>query len=381
MRFGAFVTPNHRPGDDPTLALERDLKLVEQLDDLGYDEAWFGEHHGSGWQYIASPETFIAAASQRTTRIQLATGVAGLPFQHPLMLADRIVLLDHLSRGRVILGTGPGGPQVDAPMLGLDPACLKNRHTEALEAIIALLTTDEPVDCKTDWFTINHGRLQLRPYRSRTIEVVVSALSSAAGPTLVGRLGLGMLSLGILANGGAKRFGEAWQIAEQSAAEHGKTVNRKGLRLAGPRMHLAPTDAEARREVEFGLRQAVEFMYAAGARHVSPDDDLNTTIDRLNASGSVIIGTPERAQAYLEELTQAVGEIGCYLIPTQDWADSAATLRSHELFARFVIPHGSKQSASLHRATDEFTEIVSRKPGPALTLHAAKVRVEEVATG
>ncbi|MGB1876251.1 MAG: LLM class flavin-dependent oxidoreductase, partial [Rhodospirillaceae bacterium] len=85
MRFGAFVTPNHRPDDDPTLALERDLQLVEHLEALGYAEAWFGEHHGSGWQYIASPETFIAAASQRTTRIHLGTGVAGLPFHHPIM--------------------------------------------------------------------------------------------------------------------------------------------------------------------------------------------------------------------------------------------------------------------------------------------------------
>jgi limonene 1,2-monooxygenase len=381
MRFGAFVTPNHRPDDDPTLALERDLQLVEHLDDLGFDEAWFGEHHGSGWQYIASPETFIAAASQRTTRIRLATGVAGLPFQHPLVLADRIVLLDHLSRGRVILGTGPGGPQVDAPMMGFDPECLKPRHAEALEAIVSLLTCDEPIVRRTDWFTINNGRLQLRPYRDRTIEVVVSALSSSAGPMLAGRFGLGVLSLGILANGGAKRLTEAWRTAEQSAAEHGKTVHRQGLRLAGPRMHLAPTDAEARRDVAFGLRQAVGFMHAAGARHVSPEDDIDTMVDRLNASGSVIIGTPERAQAYLEELGQAVGEIGCYLIPSQEWADRAATLRSYELFARYVAPHGSKQIASLHRATDEFTAVVSRKPGPAVTLTSGPARVDQVATG
>lgn len=382
MRFGAFVTPNHRPGDDPTLSLERDLQLVEQLDALGFDEAWFGEHHGSGWQYIASPETFIAAASQRTSRIRLATGVAGLPFQHPLMLADRIVLLDHLSRGRVILGTGPGGPQIDAPMMGLDPECLKPRHSEALEAIVALLTSEEPIDRKTDWFTINQGRLQLRPYRGQPIEVVVSALSSSAGPKLVGRFGLGMLSLGLLANGGAKRLADALQIVDQTAAEHGKTFSREGLRLAGPRMHLAPTDAEARRDVAFGLRQAVAFMHASGARHVSPDDDIDTIVDKLNASGSVIIGTPERAQAYLQDLRNAVGEIGCYLIPTQDWADRAAASRSFELFARYVAPHGSAQTASLQRASNEFTATISRNPGPAVAIQSGgRVRVEEVATG
>jgi limonene 1,2-monooxygenase len=382
MRFGAFVTPNHRPDDDPTLALERDLKLVEHLDALGYAEAWFGEHHGSGWQYIASPETFIAAASQRTTHIRLGTGVAGLPFHHPLMLADRVLLLNHLSRGRVMLGTGPGGPQIDAPMMGLDTECLKPRHAEALEAIIALLTSDEPIDRKTDWFIINQGRLQLRPYRDQPIEVVVSALSSSVGPDLAGRFGTGILTLGLLAHGGAERLQNVWQTAERSAAEHGKTMDREGLRLAGPRMHLAPTDAEARRDVAFGLPQAVAHMYASGARHVSPNDDLDTTIDKLNASGSVIIGTPERAQAYLEELRQAVGEIGCYVIPTQDWADSAATRRSYELFARFVMSHGSSQTASLQRAAEEFNAVVSAKPGPAVTLTAGKTRVDDVvATG
>jgi limonene 1,2-monooxygenase len=151
-------------------------------------------------------------------------------------------------------------------------------------------------------------------------------------------------------------------------------------------MHLAATDAEARRDVEFGLRQYVGFMHATGARHVSPDDDIDTMIDRLNESGSVIIGTPDRAQAYLQNLRDAVGEIGCYLVPTQEWADSAATLRSFELFARYVAPHRSAQTTSLHRAADEFAAVVSQAPGPALTTSAGKlgqrrVRVAEVATG
>ncbi len=180
MRFGATVTPDHRPDDDPTLPLERDLQVVEQLDELGFDEAWFGEHHGSGWQYISCPETFMAAASQRTTRIRLATGVAGLPFQHPLMLADRIVLLDHLSRGRVVLGTGPGGPQVDAPMMGFDLESLKVRHADALEAIVSLLTCDEPIDRSTDWFSINRGRLQLRHYRDFGLQGTSSDLATGA---------------------------------------------------------------------------------------------------------------------------------------------------------------------------------------------------------
>ena len=88
LRFGIFLAPFHPPQRNPTLALERDLELIERLDELGYDEAWIGEHHSAGFEIIASPEVFIAAAAQRTKHIRLGTGVSSLPYHHPLMLAD-----------------------------------------------------------------------------------------------------------------------------------------------------------------------------------------------------------------------------------------------------------------------------------------------------
>ena len=108
MRFGIFIAPFHPLGENPHLALRRDLELVEWLDQLGYDEAWIGEHHSAGYEIIASPELFIAAAAERTRHIRLGTGVSSLPYHHPLMLADRIIQLDHMTRGRVMFGVGPG---------------------------------------------------------------------------------------------------------------------------------------------------------------------------------------------------------------------------------------------------------------------------------
>src|SRR4029079_9824104 len=108
LQFGIFNAPFHRPRENPTLALERDLQLCEHLDALDYDEAWFGEHHSAGWEIIASPEVMIAAASQRTRKINLGTGVSSLPYHHPFILADRMNQLDHLTRGRAMLGVGPG---------------------------------------------------------------------------------------------------------------------------------------------------------------------------------------------------------------------------------------------------------------------------------
>ena len=163
LRFGIFLAPFHPVGQNPTLALERDLELIEYLDRLGFDEAWIGEHHSAGYEIIASPEVFIASAAARTRTIRLGTGVSSLPYHHPFMLADRLSLLDHLTRGRLMIGVGPGALPSDAFMMGIDPARQRDMMEEALEAILALFRDNEPVDRETDWFTLRQARLQLRP--------------------------------------------------------------------------------------------------------------------------------------------------------------------------------------------------------------------------
>src|SRR5215211_6746125 len=162
MRFGIFLAPCHPVGQDPTVSLERDLELIEWLDRLGYHEAWFGEHHSAGFEIIASPEVFIATAAERTKHIKLGTGVISLPYHNPLMVANRMVLLDHLTRGRVMLGVGPGALVTDALMLGIEPNLQRPRMEESMRAIVHLLTRDEPLTMETDWFTLRNARLHLR---------------------------------------------------------------------------------------------------------------------------------------------------------------------------------------------------------------------------
>src|SRR5271169_3868142 len=82
LKFGAFLAPHHPIGEHPTLQFRRDLDFVQQLDELGYDEFWCGEHHSSGWEMIGSPEMFLAAAGERSKRIKLGTGVVSLPYHH-----------------------------------------------------------------------------------------------------------------------------------------------------------------------------------------------------------------------------------------------------------------------------------------------------------
>ena len=134
--------------------------------------------------------------SRVTSIPETGTGVSSLPYHHPFMLADRMVLLDHLTRGRAMFGVGPGALPSDAFMLGIDPLRQREMMDEALEAILALLTSDEPVTRETGWFTMRDARLQLRPFSRPHMEVAVAAQVSPAGPRAAGKYGVSLLSLG-----------------------------------------------------------------------------------------------------------------------------------------------------------------------------------------
>ena len=340
MRFGIFLAPFHKPDENPTLALERDLELVTWLDTLGYDEAWIGEHHSGGTEIIASPEVFIAAAAERTRMIRLGTGVSSLPYHHPLMLTDRMVLLDHLTRGRAMLGVGPGALVSDAQMLGIDPATQRERMAEALEAIMALLTSDEPVTRETDWFTLRDAQLQLRPYTQPHFEVAVAAMVSPSGPRLAARFGASLLSVSATTVEGFSALGSHWDVMEERAAALGTSVDRSRWRLVGP-MHIADTLEQARRNVEFGLLHWMRyFMRVAALPLQIPElgDDLDQIVELMNASGLAVIGTPDMAIEAIRRLEKQSGGFGTYLFMANEWADREATLKSYELFARHVAP-------------------------------------------
>lgn len=351
LRFGIFLAPFQPAGQNPTLALERDLELIVRLDQLGYDEAWVGEHHSGGFEIIASPEVFISAAAQRTSHIRLGTGVSSLPYHHPLILADRMVLLDHLTRGRVLFGVGPGALPSDAFMMGIHPSRQRGMMEEALEAILALLLSDEPVTMQTDWFTLKDARLQLRPYTHPCFEIGVAAQVSPAGPRAAGRFGLSLLSLGATTTGGFDVLGSHWTTVEQRASEFATTVDRRRWRLVGP-MHIRETEAQARADVEFGLHDWISYFQEVAALPIAPDTTAGSLIDAMNATGLAVIGTPEMAVAQIDRLIEQSGGFGTYLFMAHEWADRQATLASYELFAREVMPVFQRSAERAVRSRD-----------------------------
>ena len=389
LRFGIFLAPFHPVGQNPTLALERDLELVVRLDELGFDEAWFGEHHSAGYEIIASPEVFIGVLSQRTKNIRLGTGVSSLPYHHPFILADRMVLLDHLTRGRVMFGVGPGALPSDAFMLGIDPMNQRDMMEESLEAILALLDGSEPVTREASWFTLRNARLQLRPYTHPRFEVAVAAQISPAGPRAAGRFGLSLLSIGATSAGGFDVLGSHWQVMEERATEFGTDVDRRKWRLVGP-MHIAETEEQARADVKYGLTQWVDYFERVAALPLAPGTlDPDKMVDALMETGFAVVGTPAMAIAQIERLVAQSGGFGTYLLMAHEWADRQATLKSYELFAREVVPHFKGTLASLESSRDwaaenrpEFIGAVGGAIMQAISDHHAEreAKQEEVKT-
>ena len=340
LRFGTFLAPFHPAGENPTLALQRDLELVEHLDRLGYDEAWIGEHHSAGTEIIASPEIFIAAAAERTRHIKLGTGVTSIAYHNPLWVAERMVLLDHLTRGRAMLGCGPGSLPTDSMMLGLNPTDTRELLEVDLDIIMRLLR-GETVPQQTKTHNLVDARLHLRPYTQPRFEVAVAAVASPTGPRMAGRHGIGLLSIGAtLTKEGFDALAHHWNVVQERAEHFGQTVSRRDWRLVGL-MHVAETREQAYADVQYGIETWFRYFQktAAFPQMAVEGGDAKEMIDFINEAGIGAIGTVEDARAQVQRLWDQSGGFGCMLLLGHEWADPQATKRSWELIAQHVVPH------------------------------------------
>ena len=351
LRFGIFMAPYHAPRESPTACFDRDRELVQWLDELGYDEAWIGEHHSAGYEIISSPELFIADLAAHTRRIRLGTGVVSLPYHNPFMVAERMNQLDHLTRGRAILGVGPGLLPSDAMMLGIEPREQRRMMGEALDVILRLLR-GEVVTEKTDWFDLRDAKLHLTPYSRPHLEVAVAASVTPSGPRTAGRYGISMLSPAATTQGGFNALAYHWGMVEETAAEHGQCVGRDRWRLAGW-CHVAETREQARRDVLFGLPDFLYYFQKVVAlpgipEQGSPEECLEAMVNM----GVAVVGTPDDLIAQIARLEEQSGCFGAYLSIGHDWANREATRRSYELIARCVMPRFQDAGAFTTRSME-----------------------------
>ena len=333
------------------LQFQRDLDFTAHLDRLGLDEFWCGEHHSSGWEMIASPEMFLAAAGQRTHRIMLGTGVVSLPYHHPFGVAQRMVQLDHMTGGRAMFGSGPGALPSDAHTYGIDPVELRDRQDEALGVVLRLLAGEPRFSYECDWFTMRDAQLQLLPLQEQ-MPAAVASMISPSGMTLAGKHGTGVLSIGSMSTDGIQALPMQWSFAEQAAAEAGRTVDRRDWRVVMS-WHLAETREQAREEAKHGLMRwhneyivgtlqrpgAVVYQDADEAiEQVTGGSDTNRSALPSISTASAIVGTPDDLIEFIRAMQQVTGGFGTLIGFAHDWANPEATFRSWDLLARYVVP-------------------------------------------
>ncbi|HUZ14334.1 MAG TPA: LLM class flavin-dependent oxidoreductase [Caulobacteraceae bacterium] len=339
MKFGAFLAPHHPIGEHPTLQLRSDIAFAARLDELGFDEFWCGEHHSTGWEVIASPEMFLAAVAEHTRRIRLGTGVISLPYHHPFNVAQRIVQLDHMSGGRFIFGSGPGALPSDAFTLGIDPMVQRDRQDEAI-GVIKRLLAGERVSHDSDWFTLRDARLQLFPLQEQ-LPFAVASQVSPSGMTLAGKHGAGVLSIGSMSTAGLMALPTQWSFAEEAAARHGRTVDRRDWRVVMT-WHIAETREEARIQAREGLMRwhneynVGTLMRPGAVAYASPDEAVDKTA--FSDGAASVIGTPDDLVASIRRLVEISGGFGAVIGFAHDWANRENTLRSWDLVARYVVP-------------------------------------------
>jgi limonene 1,2-monooxygenase len=349
LRTGIFLAPFHALGENPTLAIERDMELVEHLDRLNYHEAWIGEHHSGGFEIIACPEMFLAAAAQRTRHIRLGTGVVSLPYHHPFTLASRMMQLDHMARGRAMFGVGPGALIYDADKIGLKAADQRRRMNESLDCITQLMR-GETVSKETDWFTLTEARLQLQPFSQPGMEMAVACSRSPVGAVASGKHGIGMLSIGGTSDEALLGHAKNWSIHEEEAKKAGKTPDRSKWRIV-TFAHVAETREKARADMAYGLADFCKYFTDVATFPIVPAD-IKDPVEFLASSGLACIGTPDDCIKHFERLwLGSNGGFGAVLMLAHNWADWEATKKSYELMARYVHPHFQRQANTLRIAS------------------------------
>ena len=365
LKFGIFLAPFHALNENPTNALDRDMELLQWLDQLGYQEAWVGEHHSGGFEIINCPEMFIAAAAERTKNIRLGTGVVSLPYHHPFPLAGRMAQLDHMTKGRAMFGVGPGALSSDAYAQGIHPADQRPRMMQALDAILRLLK-GETVSMKTDWFELKEARLQLPSYTYPHMEMAVAAARSPTGARAAGTFGMGMLQITTTSKDGIAGLNNTWAACQDEATRHNQTVDRRNWRLV-MMVHCADTREQARKNVEFGLEPFMKYFRDVATFPIVPEGTPNS-VDFLLENKIAVIGTPDDVLDQIKLLWEATGGYGGYLMLANNWADWAATKRHYELIARYVMP---KVNALNDRRRASYDYVSANHPRFQAEAHAA----------
>lgn len=346
-KFGFFMPSFHDPKTNPYLALRRDIELCCLLDDFGIDEVWLGEHHSTGWSTLSSAELLIAALARETRRIRFATGVVPLPYHHPLHTAERILLLDHLTDGRTILGCGTGTYVHDMEMIGLNPESRQAHFRAALDVVQALIK-GETVDAETPWFSARKAVLQLRPLRGSIEVVLASSLTDDAVDLLLDTESSpishivppwGMVRAGIPPWGAGGDLNPVPSLIKRSATYRERAGDQARLRCC-VFVHVCETVAKGIEELMPGWCEQRNKLWRniMGLPIPEPKEAHQAALQSLVDSDVFILGDEATCAQKLRALAEYLGAPVTFVFLVPGWVSHDETLNQVKVLSCDVIP-------------------------------------------
>ena len=351
MKLGFFTMPLHPLGRDWRQTLAEDREAVLLADQLGFEEAFIGEHVTDLAETITSCLIFIATLARDTRRIKLGSGTVNLANRHPAVTAAEIAMVDTLLEGRFILGIGPGGLRSDAEMMETLDADRNAIFVEAIEHMIALWTQEPPYRLKGKRWNLTTERTAqpdigmgalLRPFQKPHPPIVVTAiLPDSNGIAAAAARGWTPISANFVHPWVVKTH---WPKYVEGCERAGRAARGEDWRVAKS-IFVADDDATARRmrgTFAYYFRNLLHKGQASRGtalfKHEPSVPDSALTDDYL-ASQMLVSGTPNQVADRLRAFREQVGPFGRLLYAGHDWgADAKAMRRSMELMAGKVLP-------------------------------------------
>lgn len=353
MNLGLFMMPMHPPEKDRTRCFEEDLEVVVLADQLGYTEAWVGQHHSVAWEPIPANDLFIANALPRTKQIRFGTGVTLVPLHHPTNIAVRLAYLDHLARGRLMCGFGQSGIKTDLSLFDLptDPQTLGLMTVEGIDMVIKLWQTDPPFDLKGDFWRIQIAEIDpsigrgliLQPYQKPHPPIAMSVMKgNSQAARMAGARGYIPLSTNLVP---VSTLAQHWETYCAGAKEAGRPTPDRAIWRVARNIFVGETTAAAldfARNSAFGrsFDYLIKLIGPGGLNNLKRDPampDAAVTVDYC-INELAIVGDVDECIHRLQALWAATGGFGTLLTIAHDWDDQAQWTRSMELLMHEVIP-------------------------------------------
>ena len=357
MRLGYFTMPVHPMHRSWTETLQEDRAAIILADQLGFYDAFMGEHLTDACENITNSMMFQASLIPETKQIRLATGTSNLSHMHPVLIAVQAAMFDHLAQGRFILGVSPGALTSDAEALGILDQDRNKLFAEAIDVILAIWEREPPydIDFPDNRYKVSTGRTMTldlgvgymgKPYQQPRPEIVGTVVAPySPGVVLMGKRDFHPLSANFLLS---KHLKSHWENYAKGKAEAGMQAKVEDWRVARA-VFVHDDDRVAARYARDDESSPYRFyyqqmrakmkrgkrLYVFKSHKDQPDDEI--THDYV-MEHCVIHGGVNKVVDRILALREEIGDFGELVYAGMDWVEPALNKRSMQLMAEEVMP-------------------------------------------